>query len=84
VHDGGDTSKWRLKRHAERDFWKWICSWAVMMRKPSDLGYSDDGFILPPLHFHDVTLDPSSQRGDALRHARVHLARAQERTVLEH
>ena len=57
VHDGGDTAKWRLKRHAERDFWKWICSWAVMMRKPSDLGYSDEGFILPPLHFHDVTLD---------------------------
>jgi superfamily II DNA or RNA helicase len=57
VHDGGDTSKWRLKRHAERDFWKWICSWAVMMRKPSDLGYPDDGFILPPLQFHDVTLD---------------------------
>lgn len=57
VHDGGETSKWRLKRHAERDFWKWICSWAVMMRKPSDLGYSDEGFILPPLKIHDVTLD---------------------------
>src|SRR5258705_3187855 len=57
VHDGGDTSKWRLKRHAERDFWKWICSWAVMMRKPSDLGYSDEGFILPKLIYHDVTID---------------------------
>ena len=57
VHDGGDTSKWRLKRHAERDFWKWICSWAVMMRKPSDLGYSDEGFILPKLVYHDVTID---------------------------
>jgi superfamily II DNA or RNA helicase len=57
VHDGGDTSKWRLKRHAEKDFWKWVCSWAVMMRKPSDLGYSDGDFILPDLCFHDVTLD---------------------------
>lgn len=52
VHDGGDTSKWRLKGHAEEEFWKWICSWAVMLRKPSDLGYSDEGFILPPLTFH--------------------------------
>lgn len=50
VHDGGETSKWRLKGHAEKDFWKWICSWAVMMKKPSDLGYEDDGFILPPLN----------------------------------
>lgn len=57
VHDGGDTSQWRLKRHAESDFWKWICSWAVMMRKPSDLGYSDEGFKLPKLIFHDVTID---------------------------
>ena len=57
VHDGGDTSKWRLKRHAERDFWKWICSWGVMMRKPSDLGYPDDDFILPELHVHDVSIE---------------------------
>lgn len=57
VHDGGDTSKWRLKRHATKDFWKWVCSWAVMMRKPSDLGYSDEGFILPELSFHDSTIE---------------------------
>lgn len=49
VHDGGDTQKWRLKGHAEDAFWKWLCSWSVMMRKPSDLGYPDDGYILPPL-----------------------------------
>lgn len=53
-HDGGDTSQWRLKGHAERDFWRWICSWAVSVRKPSDLGYSDDGFVLPELVMHDV------------------------------
>lgn len=57
VHDGGDTSKWRVKKHAQRDFWKWVCSWAVMMRKPSDLGYDDAGFILPPLVIEDVVLD---------------------------
>lgn len=56
VHDGGDTSKWRLKGHAEDEFWKWVCSWAVMLRKPSDLGYSDEGFELPPLHLHQHTV----------------------------
>lgn len=48
-HDGGDTSHWRLKGHAEHEFWHWLCSWAVNVRKPGDLGYSDDGFILPDL-----------------------------------
>lgn len=52
VHDGGDTSKWRIKGHAETDFWKWITSWAVMIRKPSDLGYEDGNFILPELVMH--------------------------------
>lgn len=51
VHDGGDTSQWRLKGHAQQEFWKWICSWAVMFRKPSDLGYDDNGFILPALNW---------------------------------
>lgn len=50
VHDGGDTSKWRLKGHAESEFWRWMCSWAVMLRKPSDLGYPDGAYKLPPLH----------------------------------
>lgn len=49
VHDGGSTQDWRLKGHAEEAFWKWVCSWAVMLRKPEDLGYSGDGFTLPPL-----------------------------------
>lgn len=52
THDGGDTQKWRLKGHAENDFWKWMASWAVMLRKPSDLGYSNEGYDLPPLRFH--------------------------------
>ena len=47
VHDGGDTQSWRLRGHAEDAFWSWVCSWAIMMRKPSDLGYSDEGFVLP-------------------------------------
>jgi len=57
VHDGGDTAKWRLKGHAKSEFWKWLASWAVMIRKPSDLGYSDDGFDLPDLHMHQHTVE---------------------------
>jgi len=56
VHDGGDTSKWRLKRHAKHDFWRWVCSWAVMARKPSDLGFSDEKFKLPELRIHDIAV----------------------------
>ena len=42
-------SKWRFKPHAERPFWQWLCTWARAVRKPSDLGFSDDRFILPSL-----------------------------------
>lgn len=57
VHDGGETQKWRLKGHAQSEFWKWVCSWAVMVRKPSDLGYSDDGFKLPKKRIHQHTIE---------------------------
>lgn len=59
THDGGDTQKWRLKGHAENEFWKWMASWAVMLRKPSDLGYSDEGYDLPPLRYvqHQVGVE---------------------------
>ena len=57
VHDGGETQKWRLKGHAESEFWRWVASWAVMLRKPSDLGYEDGKFILPPIDIEQVTVD---------------------------
>lgn len=41
--------KWRFKGHAEQEFWRWVCSWARAIRKPSDLGFDDTNFILPPL-----------------------------------
>lgn len=49
LHPAFIGSKWRFKRHAERDFWRWMCSWARAVRKPSDLGYDDGRFVLPPL-----------------------------------
>ena len=54
VHDGGETQKWRLKGHAESEFWKWICQWAVNMRKPSDLGFSDENYKIPALNIQEV------------------------------
>lgn len=49
-HDGGDTSKWRLKKHAAKHlFWRWVCTWARAVRKPSDIGFPDDGYTLPEL-----------------------------------
>lgn len=59
VHDGGDTSQWRLKGHAEQDFWRWLASWAVNIRKPSDLGYDDGDFILPELTVKEHVVDVS-------------------------
>lgn len=56
VHDGGETQKWRLKGHAQSDFWRWVCSWAVMLRKPSDLGYKDRDFVLPELVYHEIVV----------------------------
>ena len=41
--------QWRFKGHAEDQFWRWVASWARAMRKPSDLGFDDGAFILPPL-----------------------------------
>lgn len=54
----GEVVKWRLKGHAERPFWRWVCSWARAARMPSDLGYDDGEFKLPKLHekVHVVTV----------------------------
>lgn len=45
----GEVVRWRFKGHAEQAFWRWVCSWARACRKPSDLGFEDEGFHLPPL-----------------------------------
>jgi hypothetical protein len=56
-HDGGDTSVWRLKGHARAQFWRWVSSWGAMIRKPSDLGFDDGAYNLPPLHLHEHQVD---------------------------
>ena len=56
VHDGGETSVWRLKGHAQRDFWRWVAGWAIMMRSPADIGFDASGYVLPELRtiVHDI------------------------------
>jgi hypothetical protein len=55
-HDGGDTSKWTLMHHARDQFWKWVSSWAVMMRTPADLGFDASRYTLPALNMHEITV----------------------------
>lgn len=50
IHDGGNTSSWRLKGYGESKFWEWVATWAVCVRNPSDLGYTSEGYELPPLN----------------------------------
>lgn len=71
VHDGGSTQDWRLKGHGIKRFWDWVGDWAVAIRTPSDLGYDDDGFILPPLrvHEHVVEVPCNLAHGDLFDHA---------------
>lgn len=57
VHDGGETSKWRLKGHAQDLFWKWLSSWCVVMDDPKKLGYKCDGYDLPALNVHEIVVD---------------------------
>ncbi|HIJ58699.1 MAG TPA: helicase, partial [Deltaproteobacteria bacterium] len=56
INDTANVGTWRLKGHGADKFWAWVCSWAVMVKKPSDLGYNDDMFILPPLKIHQETI----------------------------
>lgn len=57
MHDGAETQVWRLKGHARTQFWRFVSTWGAMVRRPSDLGFDDAGYILPPLHFHEHTVD---------------------------
>ena len=63
IHDGSDTSKWRLKGHGASKFWEWIASWAVVIKKPSDLGFCDDGYDLPPLNIRELVVETECDEG---------------------
>lgn len=66
VHDGGQTSKWRLKGHAAELFWKWLASWCVVVGDPKELGYDIDGFDLPELRVHQIIVDGEQPINESL------------------
>lgn len=55
--DDQKASKFRLKGHAHNAFYTWLASWAMSLKRPSDLGYSDEGYELPPLEIHPVIVE---------------------------
>lgn len=57
VHDGGQTSKWRLKGHAQSVFWQWMASWAVFIDNPINLGYDTSDYDLPKLNINEIVVD---------------------------
>lgn len=63
---GWGREKYRMKGHAERDFWRWVCSWSRAARRPSDLGFPDDGFALPELVIRDHVVAAAKSRADLL------------------
>lgn len=62
----GEVIKWRLKGHAELPFWRWVCSWARAVRRPSDLGFDDARFVLPPLDEQEHLVEADSLRDGML------------------
>jgi hypothetical protein len=57
----GQAAEWRFKGHAEQPFWRWVASWARAVRRPSDLGFPDDRFILPPLEYRTRVIKARTQ-----------------------
>jgi DNA modification methylase len=66
--DSTKADKLTLHAHKEEEFWLWVSSWALFVQRPSDLGYSDDGYDMPPLEvrWHEVTTDHSNAGYDKL------------------
>lgn len=71
INDTMSNGHYRLKGHATKDFWEWVASWAISLRRPSDLGYSDEGFVLPDLqitrHYVDTDLTTGVPDGQLFR-----------------
>lgn len=72
INDTFDTGTWRLKGHSVETFWRWVSSWAACVSKPSDLGFSDEGYNLPLLTTEIITVKVDHRSSDGFelfRHA---------------
>lgn len=65
-------TEWRIKHHAEQKFFEWLASWAITMTKPSDIGYDDNGFILPPLNINPIFIRSEYKPEDQLFFTNLH------------
>jgi len=63
ITDQSEMGRYRLKKHGIKSYWSWVASWARCAGSPSDLGYSDDGFKLPPLNIHRHVVDTDMTAG---------------------
>lgn len=64
IHDGSDTSKWRLKNHGKTRFWEWLATWAMFLQTPADLGFDATGYELPPVAFHNHVIETAPDGSD--------------------
>jgi len=70
VHDGGETAKWRLKGHAVKMFYQFVGSWAIMLNKPSDIGFEMIGYDLPKLNLMENQIKtPNRNNGNLFNDA---------------
>lgn len=81
--DVGGFGKYRLRPHATHDFWRWVCSWARAMRRPSDMGFEDGEFALPPLNVRSHCVRASTPRPGYLFDLPA-VGLAEQRTDLRH
>lgn len=56
INDTFNTGSWRLKGHARKQFWEWVGTWAACISSPSDIGFDDDRYVLPPLNLRNITI----------------------------
>lgn len=66
INDVKEASKWRLKKHCQEDFWAWVSSWAVIFRRPSDIGHPENDFELPELNYKNHIVDSGLNIDDYL------------------
>ncbi len=64
VHDGGETSKWRLRKHAKDPFWKYVCSWSIAIDKPDTLGFEHFGYDLPEIEYVEHVIKTENISGN--------------------
>lgn len=74
VHDTDESARggWRLKGHAEQPFYRWLASWGMSVRRPSDLGYSNEGYDLPPLNIEPRWVEAAYRPEGKLFHMGLH------------